>query len=101
FLLDFLAAAFFGAAFFLAAAFLGADFFAAAFLGAAFFGGTLAPSFLASDNPIAMACLGLVTFLPEPLRSLPSFFSCITFSTFSLAFFEYFAIVECLMVNNE
>lgn len=41
--------------------------------------GTFAPSRRASDNPIAMACLRLFTFLPlRPLRSLPSFISCIS-----------------------
>ena len=31
-----------------------------------------------------MACLREVTFLPEPERSVPRFFSCMAFSTFSL-----------------
>src|SRR3989337_4591852 len=48
---------------------------------AAFFG-TLEPALRASDSPMAIACFLLVTFLPLPLRSLPRFFSCITFSTF-------------------
>ena len=48
--------------------------------------GTLAPERLASDSPIAMACLRLVTFLPErPERSWPRFLSCIARSTFSPA----------------
>jgi hypothetical protein len=55
--------------------------------------GTLAPFFLASDNPIAMACLRLVTFLPLlPLFKVPAFFSFIAFSTFLPAPAEYFAI---------
>ena len=37
--------------------------------------GTLPPAFLASDNPIAIACFLLVTFLPEPLFNFPFFFS--------------------------
>ena len=52
--------------------------------------GTLAPARRASDNPIAMACLRLVTFLPErPERSLPLFISSILRCTFLLAFFPY------------
>jgi hypothetical protein len=35
-----------------------------------------------SDMAMAMACLRLVTFFPELLLSLPTFFSCMTFSTF-------------------
>jgi len=113
---------FFGADFF--AALLVADFLDADFLGAEllededlpedeeedfledeeddedFFFGTFAPSFLASDKPIAIACLRLVTFLPLPLFNVPSFFSCIAFSTLSPAFFEYFAMILNLMVNN-
>lgn len=55
--------------------------------------GTLAPFFLASDSPIAMACLRLVTFLPDlPDRSLPRFRSCIASFTDFCAFLEYFAI---------
>src|SRR5688572_16404959 len=56
--------------------------------------GTFAPALRACDNPIAMACLRLLTFLPErPLVSVPRFRSCIAFSTFSEAFLPYFAIV--------
>jgi hypothetical protein len=51
-------------------------------------GGTFPPASRASDNPMAMACLRLFTFLPEPpLRSFPSLNSCITFSTLSCDFF--------------
>lgn len=50
-------------------------------------GGTLPPSRRASDSPMAMVCLRLVTFLPEPLRSFPRFSSCIVFSTLSCDFF--------------
>lgn len=57
------------------------------------FFGTLAPSFLASERPMAIACFLLVTFFPLlPLFSVPSFFSCIALSTLSPAFLEYFAI---------
>jgi hypothetical protein len=56
-----------------------------------FFAGTLPPSRRASDRPMAMACLRLVTFRPEePERSVPRFLSCIAFSTFFEAFFPYF-----------
>jgi hypothetical protein len=67
------------------------DFFDEDFFDEDFFAaGTLPPSARASDSPMAMACLRLVTFLPEPpLRSVPAFRSCIVFSTFSLAFFPY------------
>ncbi len=84
---------FLGAAFF--AAFLGAAFLAA-FLGALFldaaFLGALAPSFLASERPIAIACLRLVTFLPEPDFNVPLFISRMFSATLSLLFFEYFAM---------
>jgi hypothetical protein len=53
-------------------------------------GGTLPPAARASDSPIAIACLRLVTFLPElPLFNVPAFISFITFSTFSDAFLPY------------
>jgi hypothetical protein len=55
-----------------------------------FFAGTLSPSRRASDRPMAMACLRLVTFRPELERSVPRFFSRITFSTFFEAFLPYF-----------
>jgi hypothetical protein len=69
--------------------FRGADFFFAAvrFFGAAFFAvfffGTLAPFFLASDNPMAIACFRDFTFLPLlPLFNSPLFISCIARLTF-------------------
>lgn len=97
FLAVFLRAVFFFAdALFFGAAF----FFAAAFFRAVFFLGTFAPSFLASDKPIAIACLRLVTFFPlRPLFNVPFFFSCITFFTFFPAFFEYRGIELILMVS--
>jgi hypothetical protein len=57
-----------------------------------FFFGTLPPSLRASDNPIAIACFLLVTFLPDPLFRVPSLRSCIAFLTFFCAFFPYLAI---------
>lgn len=60
-----------------------------------FFAGTLPPSRRASDNPMAIACLRLVTFLPEPpLFSVPRFRSCIVFSTFSEAFLPYLLAMQ-------
>src|SRR5690349_2695422 len=59
-----------------------------------FFFGTLPPALRASDNPIAIACFLLVTFLPErPLFSFPFFRSCIARLTFFCAVLPYFAIV--------
>lgn len=69
------------------------DFFAAA-LEAPFFDGTFSPFSLASESPMATACLREVTFLPLPLRSSPCFISCIASFTFLPAPFEYFAIIE-------
>ena len=54
--------------------------------------GTFAPERRASDRPIAIACFGFVTFLPEPLFSLPRFISCIVAPTFFDAFSPYFAL---------
>ncbi len=52
-----------------------------------FFLGTLAPERRASERPIAIACLRLLTVLPErPLFSLPRLRSCIARSTFFEAF---------------
>ena len=45
-------------------------------------GGTFLPSLRASDRPMAIACLRLVTFFPlRPLFSLPCFIACISRST--------------------
>ena len=55
-----------------------------------FGGGTLPPAARASDNPMAMACLRLVTFVPDfPLFSVPAFISFMTLSIFSVAFLPY------------
>src|SRR5580692_757575 len=43
--------------------------------------GTFAPFFRASESPIAIACLRLVTFCPLPLFSFPRLNSCISVST--------------------
>lgn len=58
-----------------------------------FFDGTLAPERRASERPMAMACLRLVTFLPErPLRRVPRLRLCMARLTFLEAFLPYFAI---------
>jgi len=51
------------------------------------FFGTLPPARRASDSPIAIACLRLLTFRPEPDLSVPRLRSCIALPTFSEAFF--------------
>jgi hypothetical protein len=58
-------------------------------------GGTFAPARRASAKPIAMACLRLVTFLPDPpLRSVPFLRSCMARSTFLEALLLDLVIVE-------
>jgi len=53
--------------------------------------GTFAPERRASERPIAIACLRLVTLRPErPLRSVPRLRSCMARSTFFDAFLLYF-----------
>lgn len=54
--------------------------------------GTFPPFFLASDRPIAIACLRLFTLRPEPLFSVPRFRRRIALSTVCPAFLPYFAI---------
>jgi uncharacterized protein YjbI with pentapeptide repeats len=62
--------------------------------------GTLPPARRASDNPMAIACLRLFTFLPElPLLSVPCLRSCIAFLTLDCAFLPYFAMVEALLTG--
>jgi hypothetical protein len=49
--------------------------------------GTLAPAFRASESPIAIACLRLLTFFPDrPFFNVPAFRSCIAFLTLLCAF---------------
>src|ERR1700754_916391 len=77
-------------------------FFFAVFFLAVFFG-TFFPSFRASESPIAIACLRLLTFLPErPLFSVPALRFFIARSTLAEAFFEYFRAMIVLPVagNN-
>jgi hypothetical protein len=73
------------------------DFFAEDFFEDDFFAGTLPPSRLASERPMAMACLRLVTFFPEPLLSLPRFSSCMFSSTLSEAFLPYLLAIQNLL----
>ena len=81
------------------------DFFAFRFFAvlrffAAFFG-TFFPSALASERPIAIACLRLVTFLPErPLFRVPALRFFIARPTFADAFFEYFRAMDILPVRE-
>jgi hypothetical protein len=68
----------------------------------AVFFGTLAPAARASERPIAIACLRLLTFRPEPpLRSVPALRFFIARSTVLDAFFEYFrAMIFLLLARN-
>ena len=93
---DFFFAGRFDADFFVAdffADFRGADFldfFADDFFDRFGFGGAFPPARRASDRPMAIACLRLVTFLPlRPLLSVPRFRSCIARFTFLEAPLEY------------
>jgi hypothetical protein len=66
------------------------------------FFGTFAPAALASERPIAMACLRLVTFRPErPLFKVPALRSFIARSTLADAFFEYFRAMIVLPVAGK
>ena len=58
-----------------------------------FFAGTLPPARRASDKPMAIACLRLLTVLPErPLFNSPLLRSCIARLTFRVAVLPYRAI---------
>ena len=57
-----------------------------------FRGGTFAPFSRASLSPMAIACLRLVTFRPDPLFSVPFFFRRIVDLTFFDADLPYFAM---------
>src|ERR1700738_1789477 len=85
------------AVYFFALRFL-AVFFAVFRFFAAFFG-TFFPSARASESPIAIACLRLLTFLPDrPLFSVPALRFFIARSTFADAFFEYFRALIILLL---
>jgi hypothetical protein len=68
----------------------------------AVFFGTFAPAALASERPIAIACLRLLTVLPDrPLFKVPALRSFIARSTLADAFFEYFrAMIVLLLAQN-
>ena len=74
------------------------------FFAAPFFRGTFAPDFRASDSPIAIACLRLLTrFPPLPLFKVPRLRSCIARLTFFAAFLPYLAIkfpLHCRLQND-
>jgi hypothetical protein len=58
-----------------------------------FGGGTFFPSLRASESPMAMACLGFVTFFPlRPLLSVPCFIAFISLSTSFCAAGEYLRV---------
>src|SRR5215831_8973144 len=62
-----------------------------------FFFGTFAPDRRASERPMAIACLRLLTFLPErPLLSFPRFLSRMARSTFFEASLPYFLGIALL-----
>src|SRR5437667_7240330 len=65
-----------------------------------FFLGTFAPALRASDRPIAIACLRLLTVLPDrPLFSVPCLRSCIARFTFADAFLPYFRGIDAPYVE--
>jgi hypothetical protein len=81
------------------------DFFAVFFFEAfrffdAFFG-TFLPLALASDSPIAIACLRLLTLRPErPLFSVPALRFFIARLTSADAFFEYLRAIAFLRLSS-
>jgi hypothetical protein len=62
--------------------------------------GTFAPFFRASLRPMATACFRLVTFRPDPLRSVPRLRRRMADSTLSDAFLPYFATGVLLVVGT-
>jgi hypothetical protein len=73
--------------------------FLAAFL--IVFFGTFAPAALASERPIAIACLRLRTFRPDrPLLRVPALRSFIARSTLADAFFEYLRAMTFLPLRE-
>ena len=66
------------------------------------FFGTLLPSALASERPIAIACLRLLTLRPDrPLFRVPALRSFIARLTLADAFFEYFRAMIILPVTRK
>jgi len=75
--------------------------FSEAFFEALRFFGTFLPLALASDSPIAIACLRLLTFLPErPLFSVPAFRFFIARLTSVDAVFEYLRAIAFLRLSS-
>ena len=71
--------------------------FLAVRLRAVFFG-TFAPAARASESPIAIACLRLLTVRPErPLFKVPALRFFIARSTVLDAFFEYFRVLRAMI----
>jgi hypothetical protein len=68
----------------------------------AVFFGTFCPAALASERPIAIACLRLFTVRPErPLFNVPALRFFIARSTLADAFFEYFrAMIVLPLAQN-
>jgi len=65
-----------------------------------FFFGTFLPSLRASESPMAIACFRLFTVFPlRPLLRVPSFRSCIAFSTFFEAPLAYFLAISLSPVS--
>jgi hypothetical protein len=78
---------------------LRADFLVARFFEV--FVGTFIPAALASERPMAIACLRLLTFRPErPLFKVPALRSFIARSTLADAFFEYFRAMRFLRLRE-
>jgi hypothetical protein len=76
--------------------------FLAVFLFFEVFFGTFVPAALASERPIAIACLRLLTFRPErPLFNVPALRFFIARSTLADAFFEYFRAMIILPVAGK
>ena len=66
------------------------------------FFGTFAPAALASERPIAIACLRLLTLRPErPLFRVPALRFFIARSTLADAFLEYFRAMIILPVARK
>jgi len=66
------------------------------------FFGTFAPAALASESPIAIACLRLLTFFADrPLFKVPDLRFFIARPTFADAFFEYFLAMTILPVAEK
>jgi hypothetical protein len=76
--------------------------FLAVFLFFEAFFGTFFPSALASDRPIAIACLRLLTLRPErPLFRVPALRFFIARATLADAFFEYLRAMIILPVAGK